>query len=144
MHQREIKFRAWDKENRSMHDVEFLGEEVLKIRGAEWENRENFEVMQYTGVNDNKRTKEYPEGQPIYEGDILQINIMDWNRPGNVIASGKAAVEYRGCTFGVEWGFSRDFSGLDSFSRNCTFEVIGNVFDNPDLLEVADAKTQGA
>ena len=75
---------------------------------------------------------------------VLQINILDWNRPGNVIASGKAAVEYRGCTFGVEWGFSRDFSGLDHFSNNCTLEVIGNVFDNPDLLEVADAKTDGA
>ena len=86
---------------------------------------------QYTGLKDKN-------GQPIYEGDILQINIMDWNRPGNVIASGKAAVEYRGCTFGVEWGFSRDFSGLDSFSRNCTFEVIGNVMDSPELLEDAD------
>lgn len=101
-------------------------------------------VGEYTGLNDSKRTAEYPEGQPIYEGDILQINILDWNRAGNIIASGKAAVEYRGCMFGVEWGFSLEFSGLDEFSNNCTLEVIGNVFDNPDLLEVADAKTDGA
>ena len=32
-------------------------------------------VGQYTGLKDSKRTAEYPEGQPIYEGDILQNRI---------------------------------------------------------------------
>jgi len=92
-------------------------------------------VGQYTGLNDGKRTAEYPEGQPIYEGDILQINIMDWNRADNVIASGKSAVEYCDGAFGIGWGFSNDFSGLHSFGNHCTLEVIGNIHDNPDLLE---------
>lgn len=83
-------------------------------------------VGQYTGINDSK-------GQGIYEGDILQIKIYSCV-VNKIIASGKAAVGYRGCTFGVEWGFSREFTGLDEFNQNCTFEVIGNIHDNPELL----------
>lgn len=129
---REIKFRAWLPAIKKMTYAHTL--EELMNWNTDPKDNGTAVWLQYTGLKDCKRTAEYPDGQPIYEGDILQINIMDWNRPGNIIASGNAAVEYRGCTFGVEWGFSLEFSGLDEFSNNCTLEVIGNVFDNPDLL----------
>jgi len=132
---REIKFRGKSEEfDGWMHgDLSLLNEDnepmIYTDALSEWLVIPET-VGQFTGLKDKN-------GREIYEGDILQINIYSWNWKDKIIATGKAAVEYRGCTFGVEWGFSRDFTGLDTFSQNCTFEVIGNVHDNPELLGVA-------
>jgi len=37
-------------------------------------SKKGIELMQYTGKRDDKRTEEYPEGQEIYEKDILGYN----------------------------------------------------------------------
>lgn len=71
---REIKFRAWDKENKQIELVDFLGENTLHICNAEWENREDFEIMQYTGLKD-KNDKE------IYEDDIVQAVWYSYEGP---------------------------------------------------------------
>ena len=74
---REIKFKAWDKEKKHMVDnVVFLDFKAKQIGchrtgyGSYCQPFENVELLQYTGLKDSKRTKEYPEGQEIYEGDI--------------------------------------------------------------------------
>jgi uncharacterized phage protein (TIGR01671 family) len=71
----EIKFRAWDKEQKFLHsvqDLQFgnngkthvflaLGEDIC----SEGFTPEKFDLMQYTGLKDKN-------GKKIYEGDYLQ------------------------------------------------------------------------
>jgi len=80
---REIKFRCYDKETNTMQQVLmiWLGEEYglqftdgNTITLSTTASKKGIELMQYTGKRDDKRTEEYPEGQEIYEKDILGYN----------------------------------------------------------------------
>ena len=74
-------------------------------------------------------------GALIYESDILKITIMD-SRTGKEIVSGVAPVIWNdeSFCFGVIWGNRQEFARFDNFTST-TFEIIGNLFDNPELLE---------
>ncbi len=118
---REIKFRAWQKHHRKMLPVKIIdfnrntitvdyGEKTIPRFNTF--DMKNFELMQYTGLKDKNGTE-------IYEGDIIF-------RPNEV-----GRIE-----------FSEDGSFLIRFPHhlarlNATWEpieVIGNIYDNPELL----------
>ena len=77
---REIIFRAWDNNSKFYVKPEHI---EIKAEGcfAVWDehngrlawNGDNagsqFIIEQWTGLFDSKRTKEYPKGQMIFEGD---------------------------------------------------------------------------
>ena len=114
---REIKFRAWHPEAK---DVVFfrLGESNLTVYGLEdnefytMEDPEDFPVMQYTGLNDSK-------GVEIYEGDIVKDRFMT------------GVVAYSDEMTCFHWSGGEDHGFIDGDS----VEVIGNIHQNPELLE---------
>ncbi|QSF42682.1 YopX family protein [Paenibacillus tianjinensis] len=125
---REIKFRAWLKNEKRMLDKVALtwpGSEMI----IQWyDSLEDYyagalsdcserdaEVMQYTGLNDRN-------GQEIYEGDIVK-HAVGW--------FGK--VQYFEGTFEIE---ARHQSWPINCTRSGKIEVVGNICDNPELLEV--------
>lgn len=75
-------------------------------------------VGQFTGLHDNKRTKEYPEGREIYVGDKVQMT-------GN---STQYVVEYKAEDGGYYPFVSNRISGLVA----AEYEVIGTIHDNPE------------
>lgn len=81
-------------------------------------------VGQFTGLTDKN-------GKKIFEGDIVLFDYIGRNRG----VHGKAAVDFNNGKFGVFWGWHKEFVTLDGFT-NTTLEVIGNIHDNPELLEV--------
>ena len=117
---RQIKFRFWNPV-----DMEMLAD-VAGYDGADINdmflslNDDDYVVMQYTGLKDKN-------GNPIFEGDIVQ-----WIH----LTHGKiqSEVKYQAgcfCHFpnwsGASWG------NLNRVVQSC--EVIGNIYENPELLE---------
>ena len=81
---------------------------------------------QFTGLTDKKRTKEFPNGQEIYEGDILSGKnegvpaLVVWN--------------ISGAGFELKWGDKEESYGYTHRTYNA-LEVIGNIHENPELLK---------
>lgn len=122
---REIKFRAWDKyENkiRKVRGINFTNKDLWleiednRIMGA---NFFEVELMQYTGLKDRN-------GKEIYEGDILRV-YDDFFRDGLDDMYGV-----------VKFDNGRFYLNTFKPYYNETwiyFEVVGNIYENKDLLE---------
>ena len=81
-----------------------------------------FELMQFTGLKDKN-------GVEIYEGDIIELEDRICKINFN---------EYCGC-WDLEFiRYTKDnscvFKGVN-YKNWCKYEVIGNIYDNPELLE---------
>ena len=115
---REIKFRAWDKLNKEMFNVESINFQERQVYRDTVSYREfnDIEFMQYTGLKD-KNNKE------IYEGDIFHIGskkilyVVEW------IDCGLKGRQIKN----ISW------IGLDYWKDD--IEVIGNIYENPELIE---------
>lgn len=76
-------------------------------------------VGQFMGLTDKN-------GKKIFEGDIVKV----WWK-GNVIATGDIKYEEKNCRFVL----TEDFMYPYCFDDSTPLEVIGNIHDNPELLE---------
>ena len=135
---REIKFRAWDKAKHRMLGVDQLAfgpnGELESIYGfgrdfsndpealmGEKPDLNDAELMQYTGLHDKN-------GRSIYEGDVLDIGLR--NQDGKPVV---APVSYEAYLA----GYALDNEGHGIWQRlDVDGEVIGNIFENPELLDV--------
>lgn len=91
-------------------------------------------VGQYTGVKDSKRTEEYPEGQEIYEGDILHHK---WDSGNDIWEETISEVKFSKGAFVVDDKKRSDWLlSLHALPKWAELKVIGNIHDNPELLEV--------
>ena len=141
---REIKFRAWDKIDHKMYFN--IGFSMIGIQVYEDENvpevilldrgRDCFELMQYTGLKDK-------DGKEIYEGDIVRSTVKRCSSCdcGNFTLIRILQVECQ--SFGGKITF--DSFVLYNKEENCRWganvldslgelKVIGNIYENPDLL----------
>lgn len=122
---RELKVRAWYKPYKQMCQVESLrfdGNGVytaVLIEESFYDRRlveaDEIVIEQFTGLKDKNGTE-------IYEGDIL---IDDAGEP----------IEYWVVKFS-DGGFVGECAGVaESFFELTNLEVVGNIHENPELLE---------
>ena len=132
---REIKFRAWLKEEKKMVIVETIDFSEKSIQYLEKNEimdayllRTNFledvELMQYTGLKDKNGTE-------IYEGDIVKYKFPYDRRLKHI--SPVFYMESQ-ASYGV-LDIYKNGIPLYTISANNYFEVIGNIYENKNLLE---------
>lgn len=132
---REIKFRAWLKEENKMVNVETIDFSEKSIQYLEKNEiidayllrttfLEDIELMQYTGINDKN-------GVEIYEGDILKYKFLYDRRFKHVSLVKFMEIE---ASFGIKDIYGNEIP-LYRITANNYFEVIGNIYENKNLLE---------
>lgn len=114
---REIKFRTWDKDHSNMLPVTTIQ------RIAEWGGILNDLIfMQYTGLKDKNGTE-------IYEGDILASTPNTYYEPREIVWFEHEA------RFGIRADEDEDHTMLNAYYAKTEYEVIGNIYENPELLK---------
>ena len=121
---REIKFRAWDETEKHMYNWENLLNQNLKNIFTIPEEC-GYNIMQYTGLKDKN-------GKEIYEGDIIFI------KGETKLLDIKGKVEYSNilAQFIITntGNIVNEAEPLGDYEEE-DIEKIGNVYDNPELLE---------
>lgn len=123
---REIRFRAWDKENKTMYDWQTIRQYPIDYTFGS----DIVTPMQYTGLYD-------PNGQPIYEGDVVSctnghIGIVKFGRYKDSDMSN----HYKCGHLGFYIDLNDDFLRKDiCYWHGTGMKVIGNVYENPELLQ---------
>ena len=113
---REIKFRAWDKEELTMTPPELMSLMPNCIK-----SEDDLDVfMQYTGLKDKYSNE-------IYEGDIISQPYVDF---GNNLSTMIGEVIYSRDSFVID---NKKDQTLEVVMGYC--EVIGNIYENPELLK---------
>ena len=129
------KYRMWNEIISRLHSVDglYFDREVAQYKDEVGVSRlikfQNAILMQSTGIFDKN-------GKEIFEGDIIRYNIdvVDIKR--------HPTLGFYTVLDGRE-GFFGDGMSIDDFEEDAkefskTAEIIGNIYENPELLEVEE------
>lgn len=135
---REIEYRGFDSREWRYGDLEYnRKDDVARIHTYKDDGSYNkqylvdpYTVGEFTGMRDK-------HGVKIFEGDIIKHPYVDpifrdlvEPKEGDGVTS---EVVFHDGAFVVKYD-ENDFIYLDAFTRHGYVEVIGNIYDNPELL----------
>lgn len=121
---KEIKFRAWDKHCRQEGLEMYSWKEICESQMNDFfdNHQGRYELMQYTGLKDKN-------GVEVYEGDIVRGRdsfLAGFSQKDNLFG----VVDFQDGSFVIKNDYVTHYRWMDY-----ELEVIGNVFENSDLLK---------
>ena len=121
---REIKFRVYISKYKILDTPDIINFNTQEVKyDSDYYSLDDIELMQYTGIKDKNGVK-------IYEGDIVLIRIDKTN------ILHKTVVKFKHGVFIADIIGDNDYIYLFHFGFNeDDFEVIGNIYENKNLLE---------
>lgn len=124
------RFRAWDKDFKTMYEaddivyIDFEEKQIcVKTLFFERASRYDFNdivLMQSTGLTDKN-------GKEIFEGDVVKMAKNVYSEPTYY-----EVVRHRGGAYRLE---SKQY-GCELWLRHTDCEIAGNIYENPELVEV--------
>ena len=145
---REIKFRAFHRKYKVVLPVWVIDFQFQRLQmwwndtsedsNNAWDSFSDVELMQYTGLKDKN-------GKEIYEGDIIRIRMykgnyenykITWINDYHEVEEDNPNIDMETAEFiAINEKEGIDFNWIDS-SIWFKCEVIGNIYENPELMEV--------
>ena len=132
---REIEFESWDSLYKIMRDHTDPQTIQAVVFSNDYGGR--VKIRQYTGMKDRN-------GEKIYEGDIVQL-VYDAQQPPvgpGIIEFGDFCigvddwgVKHQTPCFAISWPEESDKTEASGFGGRKNIEVIGNIYENPELLK---------
>ena len=127
---RDIKFRAWVKDRKAIFEVilidyvskkiTYLLERVGHLLNIRHDKFNDVELMQYSGLTDMMEKE-------IYEGDVLFESFGE-RYYKVVFENGSFRAEFEG-------DFEEhSFDLIDVVAQGC--KIVGNIYENPELIEL--------
>jgi len=116
---RQLKFKIYDKNDTNCIIGPFNWNKLPQFLFPE-----NFTLLQYTGLKDKN-------GKEIYEGDVIKYH--------RVFEKKREVIELTSCIKFQDGAFGFDMKGFNdmfmSLGDDSDIEVIGNIFENSELLK---------
>jgi len=143
---REIKFRVWSKElNRFLGKEEYcldLDGKLIFVGFSQNYHTDgsvnlkavapsSYALQQFTGLTDKN-------GKEIYEGDIVKFFRPELKIINQIEKIYICSVIYKDAEFRIEDLKNKTFHVLNSFSSKHIYEVIGNIFENSELIQIPE------
>ena len=119
-----LKYRAWDSWRKRMSVVDRIYIDTEGVRlyddfGEYWRDFRDIKLMQSTGLVDKN-------GKEIFDGDVVKMSKDVYSEPTYY-----EVVRHYGGGYRLE---SKQH-GCELWLRHTDCEVVGNVYENPELLE---------
>lgn len=134
-----FRYRVFDNDDKKMHDVIFLNYENNSVEWYNGNNKkraafiEEVPTLQCTGLKDHNNNL-------IYEGDIISVKIKTqdaFNVEEYYSENYKGEIIFKEGEFAIRViDTKKQPISLYYYANGC--EIIGNIYENPELLEVTN------